>query len=86
MPHSQHDRAPSSKENRRRSTSRVSKGKSEKPNHVPDNANEGTQTTGIIAPIATPPAEQQRPWSQWIPGDDGRWFYQGRLKADGSES
>lgn len=37
-----------------------------------------------------PPAQlftsQAQSWSQWFPGDEGRWFYQGRLKADGSES
>ncbi|RKU40729.1 hypothetical protein DL546_002174 [Coniochaeta pulveracea] len=35
-------------------------------------------------PQTQPVTSTDQPWSQWLPGDDGRWFYQGRLKADGS--
>ncbi|KAL1880205.1 hypothetical protein VTK73DRAFT_6033 [Phialemonium thermophilum] len=29
-------------------------------------------------------AQQVRPWSRWFPGDGGRWFYQARLRSDGT--
>src|SRR3569833_1715375 len=28
----------------------------------------------------------EKPWSQWIAGDDARWFYRGRLKQGGRKT
>lgn len=38
------------------------------------------------APVDKPEAEEpeDKPWSQWIAGDNGRWFYRGRQKPGGN--
>ena len=36
-------------------------------------------------PTQAIPVEAQL-WSDWFPGDGGRWFYQARLTSDGSTS
>jgi len=86
MPHSQHGKDSNTKQRHRRSASHVSKSKQEQPRQALNTSDVSQPPTGNDAPTVKPAAEQQRPWSPWIPGDDGRWFYQGRLKADGSKS
>ncbi|OIW30264.1 hypothetical protein CONLIGDRAFT_361413 [Coniochaeta ligniaria NRRL 30616] len=84
MPHSQHDKDTSAKQKRRRSISHHSKGKQDKPKQPAEDVVKSQPIATGVGTNAQPPVEQSRPWSPWIPGDDGRWFYQGRLKADGS--
>ncbi|KAB5575461.1 hypothetical protein GE09DRAFT_1264847 [Coniochaeta sp. 2T2.1] len=87
MPHSQHGNDSKAKQKHRRSGSHISKGNKQKPQ---ESSGAVVKSEGIAAStsvgVQQPPAGvgQARPWSPWIPGDDGRWFYQGRLKADGS--
>lgn len=85
MPHSQHGKDTTAKQKSRRSISHYSKGKQDKPKQRPNDAVKSQPITAAVSTNVQPPAEKTRPWSPWIPGDDGRWFYQGRLKADGSE-
>jgi hypothetical protein len=84
MPHSQHGKDTSAKQKPRRSSSHYSKGKHDKPKQLAEDV-KIQPMTAVVSPNVQPAAEVPRPWSPWLPGDDGRWFYQGRLKADGSK-
>lgn len=84
MPHSQHGKDTSAKQKSRRSSSHISKGKQDKQKQPTEEVAKTQPITAVASANVQSPAEQSRPWSPWIPGDDGRWFYQGRLKADGS--
>ncbi|KAH8908439.1 hypothetical protein BR93DRAFT_486646 [Coniochaeta sp. PMI_546] len=83
MPHSQHGKDTTAKQKSRRSISHYSKGKQDKPKQRAIDVFKSQPITAAASTNVQPPAEKSRPWSPWIPGDDGRWFYQGRLKADG---
>lgn len=86
MPHSSHHGKSPPKENRHHPP-RPEKSKEQKVKNAKD-PKVAAAKDGKDKPKPTPgkaSTDQPRPWSRWIAGDDGRWFYQARPKADGSK-
>ncbi|KAB5531199.1 hypothetical protein GE09DRAFT_1228004 [Coniochaeta sp. 2T2.1] len=86
MLHSPHGNDTKAKQKHQRSGSHINKSNTQKQQESSGDVVKSQPIAASNGSNAQQPAavDQPRPWSPWIPGDDGRWFYQGRLKADGS--